>query len=333
MPLPPNRVDYLPMIDRPIIKWPNNARVAFWVAPNIEHYEYLPPLDGVRNPWPRSPLPDVQQYSLHEYGNRVGFWRVLEVLDRYQIRCSTTLNIGVLQHFPEIADAMLKRDWTFVNHGFYNTRYITAFSEEQEREFFQRCRETFKRLTGRELKGQSGPAASNTERTPDIVAEVGFIYQTDWKIDDHPLPIKVRSGRLVCIPYTSELNDAPLMRHHYEADYYAKICKAQFDQLYREGEENGRLMCIAFHPYVMGRPHRIKVPGRGAGLYHVPRSGVAGHHRRDRRVLPGPLLRTGGSPCSATSTNKECVLCPSSAITCSQSCTLAWTTTIMTGLP
>jgi peptidoglycan/xylan/chitin deacetylase (PgdA/CDA1 family) len=188
----------------------------------------------------------------------VGFWRLLEVLDRYRIRCSTTLNVGVLQHFPEIAEAMLARDWTFVNHGFYNTRYITTFSEEQEREFFERCRETFTRLTGRELRGQSGPAASNTERTPDVLAEVGFRYQTDWKIDDQPLPIKVRSGRLVCIPYTSELNDAPIMRHHYEADYYAKICKAQFDRLYQEGEANGRLMCIAFHPYVMGRPHRAK---------------------------------------------------------------------------
>ena len=57
MPLPPNRMDYLPMIDRPIIKWPNDAKIAFWVAPNVEHYEYLPPLDGVRNPWPRTPLP------------------------------------------------------------------------------------------------------------------------------------------------------------------------------------------------------------------------------------------------------------------------------------
>jgi len=191
MPLAPDRVDYLPMIDRPVIKWPHHARVAFCVAPNIEHYEYLPPLDGLRNPWPRTPLPDAQQYSLHEYGNRVGFWRLLEVLDEYRIRCSTTLNIGVLEHFPDIAEA-------------------------------------------------------------------GFLYQTDWKIDDQPLPIKVRSGRLICIPYTSELNDAPLMRHHYEGDYYAKICKRQFDQLYREGEESGRLMCIAFHPYIMGRPHRAK---------------------------------------------------------------------------
>lgn len=258
MPLPPNRMDYSPIIDRPIIKWPNNARVAFWVAPNIEHYEYRPLLDGVRNPWPRTPHPDVQQYSSHEFGNRVGFWRLLEVLDRYHIKCSTTLSIGVLEHFPEVAEAMLKRDWTFVNHGFYNTRYVTTYSEEQEREFLHECVETFKRLTGRQIKGHSGPAASNTERTPDLLAEAGFLYQTDWKIDDQPLPIKVRSGRLVCVPYTSEMNDAPLYRHNHEADYYAEICKAQFDQLYEEGQESGRCMCIAFHPYATGRPHRSK---------------------------------------------------------------------------
>jgi len=258
MALPPHRIDYSPIIDRPIITWPNQARVAFWVAPNIEHYEYLPPVDGMRNPWPRMPHPDVQQYSAHEYGNRVGFWRLLEVLDTYQIRCSTTLSIGVLEHFPQIAEAMLQRDWTFVNHGFYNTRYVTTYSEAQEREFLHECRETFQRLTGRQLKGHSGPAASNTERTPDLLAEAGFIYQTDWKIDDQPVPVNVRSGKLVCVPYTSELNDAPLFRHHFEADYYAEICKAQFDQLYEEGETNGRLMCIAFHPYVMGRPHRVK---------------------------------------------------------------------------
>ena len=262
MPLAPYRIEYLPIVDRPIIRWPNGARVAFWVAPNIEHYEYLPPLDGARSPWPRTPLPDASQYSAHEYGNRVGFWRLLEILDRWRIRCSVTLNIGVLEHFPEIREAMLQRDWAFVNHGFYNTRYITAFDEDEERVFFEQCRETFRRLTGRELKGQSGPAGSNTERTPDVVAEAGFVYQTDWKIDDQPVPVRVRSGgRLVCIPYTSELNDSPLVRNHFEGEYYAKICKAQFDQLYREGAQSGRLMCIAFHPYAMGRPHRSKYLG------------------------------------------------------------------------
>jgi len=258
MALAPDRMDYLPIVDRPTIRWPNNARVALWVAPNVEIYEYLPPLDGTRSPWPRMPIPDVQQYSLVEYGNRVGFWRLLEVLDRYGIRGSTTLNIGVLEHFPDIAEAMLKRDWTFVNHGPYNTRFVTTFTEAQELEFLQRCRDTFKRLTGRDLKGHSGPFGTSTERTPDLLAESGYLYQTDWESDDQPLPIKVRNGRLICIPYTSELNDATLMKQHYEAEYAARIYKAQFDQLYREGEQNGKLMCIPLHPYVMGRPHRIR---------------------------------------------------------------------------
>ena len=194
MPLPPDRMDYSPIIDRPIIRWPNNARVAFWVAPNIEHYEYLPPLDGVRNPWPRSPLPDVQQYSAHEYGNRVGFWRLLPVLDQYKIRCSTTLNVGVLEHFPEIAEAMLARDWTFVNHGFYNTRYITSFSEEQEHQFFTSCRETFARLTGRELLGQSGPAASNTSAPPTSSPRRAFAIRRTGRSTTSPCPSRCARG-------------------------------------------------------------------------------------------------------------------------------------------
>ena len=235
MPLPPDRMDYSPIIDRPIIKWPNNARVAFWVAPNIEHYEYMPPLDGVRDPWPRTPHPDVQQYSTHEFGTRVGFWRLLEILDRYNIKCSTTLSIGVLEHFPEIAEAMLKRDWIFVNHGFYNTRYVTTYSEEQEREFYKDNIDTLKRLTGKQLKGMLGPAISGTERTPDLMAEAGLIYHTDWMHDDQPVPINVKSGKLVSVPYSIELNDSPLFRVNYEADYFAEICKRQFDQLYKEG--------------------------------------------------------------------------------------------------
>ena len=68
----------------------------------------------------------------------------------------------------------------------------------------------------------------------------------------------MRSGeKFLCIPYTGELNDVPMMSAHFEADYFAESCKAQFDQLYREGETNGRLMCIAIHPFMIGRPHRI----------------------------------------------------------------------------
>ncbi len=117
MPLPPDRVDYSPIIDRPAIKWPNDARVALWISPNVEHYEYYPDFDGARNPWPRPPYPDVQQYSYRDYGNRVGFWRMLEPLDKYNIKCCVSLNMAVLEHFPEIGEAMVQRDWDYKSHG------------------------------------------------------------------------------------------------------------------------------------------------------------------------------------------------------------------------
>ncbi len=259
MPLPPDRVDYSPIIDRPIIKWPNDARVALWISPNVEHYEYMPDDDTARTPWPRTPFPDVQQYSYRDYGNRVGFWRMLESLDRYNIRCCVSLNMAVLEHFPEIRDAMVQRDYDYMSHGIYNTRYLYTYTEEQEREFYRDTIDTLKLHTGKQLKGMLGPAISGTERTPDLMAEAGLIYHTDWMHDDQPVPIKVKSGKLVSVPYSIELNDSSLLRdNHYEGDYFARICKAQFDQLYKEGAESGRVMCIALHPFLIGQPHRIK---------------------------------------------------------------------------
>ena len=273
MPLPPDRVDYSPIIDRPTIKWPNDARIALWISPNIEHYEYLPSLDGVRDPWPRMPHPDVQEYSYRDYGNRVGFWRILEVLDKYAIRCCVSLNLAVLEHYPEIAEAMMQRDWDFMSHGIYNTSYLFTYSEEQEREFYRDSIETLRRHTGKRLKGMLSPGISGTERTPDLMAEAGLIYHTNWLHDDQPVPITVKSGRLVSVPYTIETNDAPIYRFHYEGDYFVLKCKAQFDQLYKEGEVSGRVMCIAIHPYLSGQPHRVRYLDEALG-YIMSHDGV-----------------------------------------------------------
>ena len=157
MALPPDRIDYLPIVDRPVIKWPNDARVALWISPNIEHYEYMPVNEGVRDPWPRVPYPDVQQYTYRDYGNRVGFWRMLEPLDKHNIKCCISLNMAVLEHFPEIAEAMVERDYDYMSHGIYNTRYLYTCTEDEEREFYRDTIETLKRHTGKQLQGDAGP--------------------------------------------------------------------------------------------------------------------------------------------------------------------------------
>lgn len=257
MALPPHRVEYLPMADRPRISWPNGARVALWVAPNVEHYEYLPPRDPGRNPWPRSPHPDVQGYAHRDYGNRIGFWRMLEALDRYDVTCTASTNLAVFEHYPDIGKAMTDRGWEIMSHGIYNTRYLSSLSEEEEREFYVDCVETLRRHTGQQLRGMLGPAVSNTIRTPDLMADAGLTYHADWLHDDQPIPIHVEKGRLVSVPYSIELNDVPVFLHHYDTDDFVAMVKAQFDTLYEEGSVSGRVMALALHPYLMGMPHRI----------------------------------------------------------------------------
>ena len=258
--LPPHRVRYLPIIDRPRIRWPNDARVALWIAPNVEHYEFLPPRDPQRNAWVRSPHPDVQGYGYRDYGNRVGFWRMVEVLDRFGIVATASTNLAVFDHYPEVGSAMVERGWEIMSHGIYNTRYISSIDETAERAFYIECIEALRSHAGQQLRGMLGPAVSNTALTPDLMAEAGLIYHADWFHDDQPVPLATRGGqRLVSVPYSMELNDVPVFTQHHDTDEFVAMARAQLDVLRREADDSagGRVMCVALHPYLMGMPHRV----------------------------------------------------------------------------
>jgi hypothetical protein len=92
----------------------------------------------------------------------------------------------------------------------------------------------------------------------DILAELGFLYHGDWYHDDQPMPLRVRSGKLISLPYAAEVNDAPFLGMAFEADDFLEVIKRQFDTLYREGEHNARVMCISIHPQLVGQPQRAK---------------------------------------------------------------------------
>jgi len=271
--LVPERIAYSAAPERPPLRWPGGARVALWVAPNIEHYEFLPELIRVRDPWPRLPHPDILGYGLRDYGNRVGVWRLMEVFDRFELPCTVSLSMAVLQMYPEIAEAMLKRRWEFMSHGLYNTRYHWNLSEDDERAAIEECQQIHRQFTGRGLPGWFSPAASNTLNTPDLVAEAGIGYLCDLYHDDQPTPIQVRQGELFSLPYSMEINDSIAWRRGQEGAAFAqKICD-EFDTLYSEGAVSGQVMNIAVHPFIMGQPHRIEHLA-GALDYILSHSGV-----------------------------------------------------------
>ena len=266
-------VPYSPIMQRPALRWPNSARVALWVVPNIEHYEYQPKFVRVRDPWPRSPHPDVLGYATRDYGNRVGLWRLFELTDDLGIPCTVSLSMTVIQHFPAILEAMEKRNWELMSHGIYNTRYHWNFTPEEERAAMLESRDIHRRLTGREQQGWFSPAITNTVNTFDLAAECGFSYTADLYHDDQPFPLRVKTGKLLSLPYTVELNDVLAHRRGEEAEEFARQIRDYFDTVYAEGAEQGRVMCIALHPYWVGQPHRIRVV-RSALEYILSHSGV-----------------------------------------------------------
>jgi allantoinase len=126
----PGHYDYAPYSGRPKIVWPGGARIAVWLAPNIEHYELEPPGNPRKVPWPR-PVPDVLNYSHRDYGNRVGFWRMADVMAKHGVRGSVSLNVAVCDHYPEIIERCCELGWELFSHGTYNTRYFYDLSEDQ----------------------------------------------------------------------------------------------------------------------------------------------------------------------------------------------------------
>ncbi|MEP5763193.1 MAG: polysaccharide deacetylase family protein [Halieaceae bacterium] len=263
----PGFYDYWPYRDRPKIEWPNGARLAFWVAPNIEFYELEPPSNPERAPWPR-PTPAVGGYSIRDYGNRVGHVRQMELLDKYNVRGSISLSTALCEHHPEIIAMCRERDWEFFSHGIYNTRYTYGMSEAQEREMIRDAMDTIYRHTEQACAGYLAPALSHSELTLDLFAEVGTelfgdeggIYSCDLFHDDQPTPISLRSGkRFVSIPYSLEMNDTiAYVVNKIEPRRYGQQLKDNFDRLYAEGADSGTIMCIPTHNYQVSCPHRMR---------------------------------------------------------------------------
>ena len=258
MRLPRDRFDYSPLPTRKPWKLPKGARIAVWTIVNIEEWDiekamarqYLPAPQGVAT------APDVPNWAWHDYGMRVGFWRLLEALNKRKIRATTAINAHVVQSYEPVARAMLDAGWEFMAHGVVQGAMHLL---PDQRKAIRQALELLEKFTGKRPKGWLGPGLTETWETLDYLRAEGIEYVSDWVNDDQPYEIRTQSGPLVSVPYTLELNDIPMMViQHHESPAWVQRCRDQFDRLYAEGARQPRVMAIAVHPYIHGVPHRIK---------------------------------------------------------------------------
>ncbi|WP_373376115.1 polysaccharide deacetylase family protein [Cupriavidus nantongensis] len=252
------RFPYSPINERPRFALPNGARVAVWVIPNIEHFHFDKPSTSLTNFSTRF-SPDVLNYSWRDYGARVGAFRLMDLMDKYAIKGTAALNAEACDRNPQIIEAGRQLRWEWMGHGANNSTLLAGLDEADERAMIADVLARIEQATGSRPRGWLSPVLTETFNTPDLLAEQGVDYVADWVNDDQPYPMRVRSGSLYSIPYSMEINDIPaFIEHHMTGEEFARMIMDQFDVLYEEGGETGRVMSIGLHTFLVGHPHRSK---------------------------------------------------------------------------
>ena len=233
--LPRERADYSAIVDRPPLKLPGGARIVFWTIVNLEVWDIGKPMARQVLPAPTGQpmLPDVPNWSWHEYGMRVGVWRFFDLFARLDIRPTLSINARVCEDYARVAQQAKDAGWEFMGHSYEQG---PIHKEPDQAAMIARSMGILEKFTGKRPVGWLGPGLTQTYETPELLAAAGVKYIGDWVYDDEPTVIRTDKGPLVTLPYSVELNDIPMMIvQHHESDYLLKRTIDQFDRLYAEG--------------------------------------------------------------------------------------------------
>lgn len=252
-----NRYDFIPIVDRPDYSWPEGKRLAVFLCNNIEYFAFRAGLgsdsaDGLTKQ-------NQRNFAWRDYGNRVGLWRYLDLLDEYGIPGAHNVNSAVLEHCPQILERLVARKDELIGHGRSNAERQDGLWEEDEAHLITQCTEVVTRLSGTQPKGWLGPYLAESASTLDLLKEAGYDYVMEWPADDQPFWMQTRSGPILSVPYPIELNDSPAMvfRRH-GAREFCDMLIDQFDEMLAESSKHPLVFSIALHPFIIGQPYRLR---------------------------------------------------------------------------
>lgn len=255
-----SRYDYSPIGRRPPLKFPNGKRVALLVYVNVQHFPTdRPEVVHAIVPATVNFQPDILNTTWRDYGMRVGIWRLFEMLERHGVRASALLNRDVCREYPAVIEEGNRQRWEWLASSHHGASYLNGLTDSDEAAVVKEVLDGIEKGTGRRPRGWLTPCFSESFNTPDVLAASGVEYLCDYTCDDQPFPLNVKSGSLLSIPYSVEINDvASFLAIGVSGADFGAMIKDQFDTLYREGETNGRVLSICLHTFLIGQPFRAK---------------------------------------------------------------------------
>jgi allantoinase len=252
----------------PYADWPNKARVAVNIVINFEEGSEPSVLDGDANTetglietgGSAFPGRDLGAESMFEYGSRAGFWRLLKILQRYDVPATFFACSRALERSPTIAAAIREGvqagTYDVCGHGLRWERH-QGLSFEAERDAIHSAYDAIGTLTGEPPAGWYCRYAPTQNTRRIIVEHGGFLYDSDAYNDDLPYWVTCEGRSHLVVPYTQVMNDAKYIRGAVATGAsFHEILREQFDVLYAEGETEPKMMTIGLHCRLAGHPFR-----------------------------------------------------------------------------
>ena len=252
------RIPFQMTSERKPLKPPKKGKMLIvHLVTNVEYWPFDQPMPRktLSTPHGMETIPDIPNYSWAEYGLRCGMPRRLQLLSDMKLPASTNLNSTVIDHYPSVAQAMLKAGWEFVGHG-YTQRLLNK--EEDEEGTISKSLAQVSAFTGKKVRGWMGPGFAQTFNTPDILKKHGIEYNLDWILDDLPCWMRTQHGPMICMPYGFELNDS--LVYTVERQSSPEVLQRLKDTLKTFGPElkkQPRVLTLGLHPHQIGVPHRM----------------------------------------------------------------------------
>jgi allantoinase len=232
-------------------------RLAVYVALNLEHYAFGEGL--VEDLVPGIPAPDVLNNSWREYGNRVGAWRLRDLLRDQGLPVTLLINSELYGACPQLVAAFRELGAEIASHGRTNSEHQAGLDEAAERALIERVTRRIAEHEGQPPAGWLSPWIAETAITPDLLHEAGYRYLLDWCMDDQPVWMRTRGGRILSVPYPQELNDsAAIIGRQVGASEFADMIIDQFEEMLLQSREQPLVMGIALHAMIAGQPFRLR---------------------------------------------------------------------------
>jgi allantoinase len=250
------RVPYRLSSARPKLPPLGGRRILVHLVVNVEHWQFdaAMPRTIITPPHGRETVPDVPNFSWADYGMRAGLPRILAALDG--LPASASFNAGVIDAYPQAAEAMLRAGWEFIGHGMHQKALNHV--DGGEGALITACLDKIAGFTGTRPRGWLSPGLRETHDTPDLLRQAGVDYVCDWVIDDLPSYMATKHGPLVAMPYNLEINDSIIYAiERHATGEMARRLELTLHQFDAETSDNPRVLAIGLHPHLIAVPHRI----------------------------------------------------------------------------